>query len=74
MRGVDTLAGNAPTMMAWDDLARVAPKWMNLSVAIFNDEETAKEWGWVQEMCVGCCSSDQEMLPAIRYCFTLCWL
>lgn len=46
-------AGNAPTMMAWAHLARVAPVWMNTSLAIFNDEETAKEWGWVQEMCAG---------------------
>ena len=42
--------GNAPTMMAWDDLVRVAPLWMNISLAIFNDKEAAKEWGWVQEM------------------------
>ena len=43
-------AGNAPTMMAWDDLAKVAPLWMNISLSIFNDPEASKEWGWVQEM------------------------
>ena len=37
-------------MMAWDDLITVAPLWMNISLAIFNDAEAAKEWGWVQEM------------------------
>ncbi len=37
-------------MMAWDDLVTVAPLWMNISLAIFNDAEAAKEWGWVQEM------------------------
>mmetsp|Transcript_21179 Transcript_21179/g.63737 ORF Transcript_21179/g.63737 Transcript_21179/m.63737 type:complete len:583 (-) Transcript_21179:106-1854(-) len=57
--------GNAPTMMAWDDLARVAPKWMNLSVAIFNDEETAKEWGWVQEMYAFTIACYLEKVPKV---------
>ena len=43
-------AGNAPTMMRFDDLAKVAPLWMNTSLAIFYDSEANKEWGWVQEM------------------------
>lgn len=39
--------------MLWCSLScllhvKVAPTWMNLSLAIFHDEETAKEWGWVQ--------------------------
>jgi hydroxyproline O-arabinosyltransferase len=42
--------GNAPTMIRFDDLIRVAPLWMNTSLAIFYDEEANKEWGWVQEM------------------------
>lgn len=44
-------------MMAWDDLVKVAPLWMNISLAIFNDKEASKEWGWVQEMyafTIGC--------------------
>ncbi|KAK9823561.1 hypothetical protein WJX72_003781 [[Myrmecia] bisecta] len=42
--------GNAPTLMAFDDLQRVAPGWLNVSLAIFHDEEAHKAWGWVQEM------------------------
>ncbi|KDD75345.1 hypothetical protein H632_c731p1 [Helicosporidium sp. ATCC 50920] len=42
--------GNAPTMMHWDDLQRAMPVWFNVSIAVHEDEETAKEWGWVQEM------------------------
>ncbi|KAK2079342.1 hypothetical protein QBZ16_003033 [Prototheca wickerhamii] len=42
--------GNAPTLMSLDDLTRVFPVWFNLSIAIHNDEQAAKEWGWVQEM------------------------
>ena len=34
--------------MAFDDLGKVAPLWMNLSLAIFLDKEANKEWGWVQ--------------------------
>ena len=37
-------------MMAWDDLVKVAPLWMNTSLSIFNDPVASKEWGWVQEM------------------------
>jgi hypothetical protein len=39
------LPGNAPTLMAFDDLGKVAPLWMNLSLAIFLDKEANKEWG-----------------------------
>ena len=34
--------------MAFDDLTRVAPLWVNLSLAIFLDEDANREWGWVQ--------------------------
>eukprot|EP00884_Botryococcus_braunii_P021976 jgi/Botrbrau1/8462/Bobra.0237s0079.1 len=49
--------GNAPTMMTFQQLARVAETWMNVSHAIFDDEEAHKEWGWVLEMygfTIGC--------------------
>lgn len=42
--------GNAPTLLSYTDLQKVVPLWFNLSIAIHNDEEAAKEWGWVQEM------------------------
>ena len=43
-------AGNAPTMMAFEDMKKVFPTWFNLSIAIHTDPEAVKEWGWVQEM------------------------
>lgn len=42
--------GNAPTMLAFEDLQKVAPLWFNLSIAIHNDPQASKAWGWVQEM------------------------
>ena len=42
--------GSSPTMLTWNDLEKVVPIWFNLSIAIHNDEEAVKEWGWVQEM------------------------
>ena len=35
-------------MMSFKDLGVVAPLWMNLSQAIFNDVDASREWGWVQ--------------------------
>ena len=32
-------AGNAPTLMAMKDLRKVAPMWVNVSHAIFDDKE-----------------------------------
>ena len=32
-------AGNAPTLMAMRDLRKVAPHWVNVSRAIFDDKE-----------------------------------
>lgn len=42
-----------PKVKVWP---QVAPTWMNLSLAIFHDEETAKEWGWVQVRHNCCCT------------------
>lgn len=42
--------GNAPTLLSLAQLQKMAPTWMNTSMAIFNDEEANKEWGWVLEM------------------------
>ncbi len=36
--------------MAKEDMKKVFPLWFNLSIAIHNDPEASKEWGWVQEM------------------------
>jgi len=42
--------GSAPTVMATDALARLAPVWMNVSRAMFDDPPTRAAWGWVLEM------------------------
>jgi len=42
--------GSSPTMMTLDDMKKVFPLWFNLSIAVHNDQEAVKEWGWVQEM------------------------
>jgi hypothetical protein len=42
--------GNSPTYMAFEDMKRVMPLWMNISIAVFKDQEANKVWGWVQEM------------------------
>ncbi|GMH33444.1 hypothetical protein BSKO_01278 [Bryopsis sp. KO-2023] len=42
--------GNAPTMLRFDDMKRMAQPWLDLTLKIYHDEEAHKEWGWVQEM------------------------
>jgi hypothetical protein len=36
--------------MTFDDMKKVMPTWMNVSIAVFKDEEANRVWGWVQEM------------------------
>jgi hydroxyproline O-arabinosyltransferase len=42
--------GNAPTMVSTEVLEKTVPLWYDLALAIHNDEEASKAWGWVQEM------------------------
>ena len=42
--------GSSPVQLRADDLARIAPVWMNVSIALKNDPEADKAWGWVLEM------------------------
>lgn len=35
-------------MLSWEDMKRVAPIFFNMSIAVHNDPEASKEWGWVQ--------------------------
>ncbi|PNH11871.1 hypothetical protein TSOC_001280, partial [Tetrabaena socialis] len=42
--------GNSPTFMTFDDMKKVMPVWMNISIAVFKDKEANSVWGWVQEM------------------------
>lgn len=36
------LVGNAPTLLSLAQLQKMAPTWMNTSMAIFNDEQANK--------------------------------
>ena len=36
--------GNAPTLMSLKSLRKVAPTWMNVSKAIFDDKEAHEVW------------------------------
>mmetsp|Transcript_14428 Transcript_14428/g.39084 ORF Transcript_14428/g.39084 Transcript_14428/m.39084 type:complete len:552 (+) Transcript_14428:90-1745(+) len=42
--------GNSPTFMSMSDARKTMQLWMNISIAIFKDQEASKAWGWVQEM------------------------
>lgn len=47
--------GNSPTFMTFEDMKKVMPTWMNVSIAVFKDQEANSVWGWVQvrAACVG---------------------
>ncbi|EPS66914.1 hypothetical protein M569_07861, partial [Genlisea aurea] len=42
--------GNSPVIIHKDDLRKVAPTWMNVSLAMKRDPEADKEFGWVLDM------------------------
>ena len=42
--------GSSPTMLSWKDMKNVVPIWYNISLAVHEDEEAVKAWGWIQEM------------------------
>uniref|UniRef100_A0A0D3GDG8 Hydroxyproline O-arabinosyltransferase-like domain-containing protein n=1 Tax=Oryza barthii TaxID=65489 RepID=A0A0D3GDG8_9ORYZ len=42
--------GNSPVIARKESLARIAPTWMNISIAMKKDPETDKAFGWVLEM------------------------
>ena len=42
--------GSSPTLLSVKDMKKIAPIWYNVSLAVHNDDEAVKEWGWVQEM------------------------
>jgi hypothetical protein len=47
---LETIApiGNSPTFMTFEDMKKVMPTWMNVSIAVFKDQEANSVWGWVQ--------------------------
>lgn len=42
--------GSSPTMLSWKDMKNIVPIWYNVSLAVHEDDEAAKAWGWIQEM------------------------
>ncbi|KAH9760511.1 Hydroxyproline O-arabinosyltransferase 1 [Citrus sinensis] len=42
--------GNSPVVVGRDSLKKIAPVWMNVSLAMKKDPETDKAFGWVLEM------------------------
>ncbi|KAL6606085.1 hypothetical protein ACP70R_041738 [Stipagrostis hirtigluma subsp. patula] len=42
--------GNSPVIIEKESLARIAPTWMNISIAMKKDPEADKAFGWVLEM------------------------
>ncbi|XP_015971939.1 hydroxyproline O-arabinosyltransferase 1 isoform X1 [Arachis duranensis] len=42
--------GNSPVIVAKESLKKIAPTWMNVSLAMKKDPETDKAFGWVLEM------------------------
>lgn len=42
--------GNSPTFLSLETMRKVAPIWLNTSIAIYKSEAAKKAWGWVQEM------------------------
>ena len=43
-------AGNSPVMINKHQFATFVDTWVNVSLAIKQDEDADKAWGWVQEM------------------------
>ncbi|XP_048436472.1 hydroxyproline O-arabinosyltransferase 1-like [Pyrus x bretschneideri] len=42
--------GNSPVIVGKESLKKIAPTWMNVSLAMKKDPETDKAFGWVLEM------------------------
>ncbi|KAL8153040.1 hypothetical protein V2J09_010800 [Rumex salicifolius] len=42
--------GNSPVIVGKEALSKIAPSWMNISLAMKKDPETDKSFGWVLEM------------------------
>uniref|UniRef100_A0A7R9V6U3 Hydroxyproline O-arabinosyltransferase-like domain-containing protein n=1 Tax=Chlamydomonas euryale TaxID=1486919 RepID=A0A7R9V6U3_9CHLO len=42
--------GNSPTFLTLDDMKRVFPIFLNMSIEVYQDGPAKKLWGWCQEM------------------------
>lgn len=49
--------GNSPVILHKDDLAKVAPKWHEMAVAMKTDPVADRAWGWVLEMWAYTCAA-----------------
>lgn len=59
--------GNSPVMISKKQMGPIVQKWVNISLAIKQDEEADKKWGWIQEMYAWSIASTQTALGAVEY-------
>ncbi|KAI9190942.1 hypothetical protein LWI28_001162 [Acer negundo] len=59
--------GNSPVIVGKDSLKKIAPTWMNISLAMKKDPETDKAFGWVLEMYAYAVSSALHGVSNILY-------
>nr|KJB06392.1 hypothetical protein B456_001G035500 [Gossypium raimondii] len=59
--------GNSPVIVGKDSLKKIAPTWMNVSLAMKKDPETDKAFGWVLEMYAYAVSSALHGVGNILY-------
>jgi hypothetical protein len=61
------IAGNSPVMISRDRIAPIINRWVNLSLAIKQDEVADKKWGWVQEMYAWSIASALDEAGPVEY-------
>ncbi|XP_028757919.1 hydroxyproline O-arabinosyltransferase 1-like [Neltuma alba] len=59
--------GNSPVIVGKESLKKIAPTWMNVSIAMKKDPETDKAFGWVLEMYAYAVSSALHGVGNILY-------
>ncbi|KAL3497317.1 hypothetical protein ACH5RR_040049 [Cinchona calisaya] len=59
--------GNSPVIVGKEALKKIAPTWMNVSLAMKKDQETDKAFGWVLEMYAYAVSSAFHNVHNILY-------
>ncbi|KAG6772849.1 hypothetical protein POTOM_024275 [Populus tomentosa] len=59
--------GNSPVIVGKESLKKIAPTWMNISLAMKKDPETDKAFGWVLEMYAYAVSSALHGVGNILY-------
>ncbi|OIW03100.1 hypothetical protein TanjilG_07252 [Lupinus angustifolius] len=59
--------GNSPVIVSKESLKRIAPTWMNVSLAMKKDPKTDEAFGWVLEMYAYAVASALEGVPNTLY-------